>query len=72
MKALAEIERCRSSLNNILSVSVIDKDFDRERKELSATVATICDRLREVITYTDWWEDWQRAMEAKRRSSARR
>jgi hypothetical protein len=68
MKALFQIERCRRSLSSILSVGTIDESFDERRKVLEKKLDDFCMELRDKITYSDWWGDWEKAIEKQRSS----
>lgn len=68
MKALFEIERCRRSLSSVLSAGIIDKTFDDQRKNLEEMLNTLCEQLRDKINYSNWWEDWEKAIEKQHSS----
>jgi hypothetical protein len=66
MKALFQIERCRRSLSSILSMGIIDESFDERRKVLEEKLDDFCMELRDKITYSDWWGDWDAAKRPSR------
>jgi hypothetical protein len=66
IKALIEIERCRRSLSSIVSTGIIDKSFDEKRKILESSLDVFCSELRDKITYSNWWEDWETAIQKQR------
>ena len=55
MKALHDIERCYTRLSSILQMGVFDPDFDKERRALQMNLDDFHRRLRDAVTYNDWW-----------------
>ncbi len=71
MKALHDIDCCHSRLSEILSKSIVDPEFDEERKALEKVLDDFRNRLKGAVTYNDWWATWERKLSASRGASDR-
>ena len=56
MKALYDIDRCYNRLSSILSRGIFDPSFDEERYTLSKALDDFYSRLKEAVTYNNWWD----------------
>ncbi len=69
MKALHDIDLCHKKLCTIISVSVFDPDFDTERHALQKTLDEFHSRLKNAVTFNDWWSLIERKIKAQRAAS---